>query len=346
MYQLVKLYFRLSISCYFQKIKIEGASNIPLEGAVMFISNHPNGLLDPLLIGLTNQRSSNFLARAGVFKNKYVIRFFTMMKMLPIYRIRDGWSNLCKNEAIFETCYDLLYKEEAIVIFAEGSHNIKKRIRPLSKGFTRILFGALDKYPTLPITIIPVGINYTSSLNFPSRVAIHYGAPINVADFYIKTKQKKSVDSIKKEVSNSLKELTVHIDDFEKYSIIKNNLDHLQVDYLKPTKTNETLKNLTLSSLNKKTVKKQINWATPLYFVILLNSLIPSFFWKKASKKIDEIEFLSTFRFAFCITLFPLFYIFQSLTIFLVFGGLWHLYYLVFCFLSGLFYIKTAPAHL
>jgi len=346
MYQLVKAYFGIGIFCYFQKIKVTGTKNIPANGAVMFISNHPNALLDPLLIGLTNKRSSNFLARAGVFKNKTIIKFFTMMKMLPIYRVRDGWSNLSKNEAIFETCYDLLYQKEAIVIFAEGSHNIKKRIRPLSKGFTRILFGTLDKYPQLPITIIPVGINYTSSQNFPSQVGIHYGSPITVADFYSKNDLKNSVDTLKKEVSNTLKKLTVHIEDQENYSLIKNNLDNLKVDYLNPLTTNKIIKNTEVKALKEKRVNSPINWLTPLYLIIVLNSLIPWFLWKKASKNIDEIEFFSTFRFAFYITLFPLFYILQSLAILTAFGELWHWYYLLFCFLSGFLYVKFAPHHL
>lgn len=346
MYQLVKTYFKIGIFCYFKKIKVTGIKNIPKKGAVMFISNHPNALLDPLLIGLTNKRKSNFLARAGVFKNKYIIRFFTMMKMLPIYRIRDGWASLSKNEAIFETCYDLLHSEEAIVIFAEGSHNIKKRIRPLSKGFTRILFGTLDKYPQLPITIIPVGINYTSSQNFPSQVALHYGKPINVADFYIKNIQKQNVDTLKEAVSNSLKKLTVHISDQLNYPSIKNNLDYLKVDYLHPNKTNTILHNLDCNTLTKKPLIKQINWLYPLYLLIILNSLIPWFLWKKASKSIKEVEFKGTFRFAFIITIFPLFYLFQSILIALIFEESWHWYYLSFSFLSGLFYVKYATHHL
>ncbi|MBL4745129.1 MAG: 1-acyl-sn-glycerol-3-phosphate acyltransferase [Flavobacteriaceae bacterium] len=343
MYQFVKIYFQAGLYCYFQKISVVGKENIPRKGAVMFISNHPNALLDPLLIGITNNRKSNFLTRAGVFKNKSIIRFFTMMKMIPIYRIRDGWSNLSKNEAIFETCYDLLNTQEALVIFAEGSHNIKKRIRPLSKGFTRILFGTVDKYPELPISIIPVGINYSNSVNFPCQVSIHYGTPIDVTKHYSKDTLKNSIDSLKEVVSNSLKELTVHIEDQQNYQLIKNNLDALEVDYLNPKKSNKILKRLLRKTLHKKKITTPINWWSPLYLILLLNSLIPWLLWKKASKNIQEIEFLSTFRFAFFITLFPLFYLFQSLAILFIFGGPWHWYYLLFCFLAGFLYVKLAP---
>ena len=346
MYQLVKTYLHAGLICYFQKIKVVGQENIPIDGAVMFISNHPNALLDPLIIGITNKRTSNFLTRAGVFKNKYIIRFFSMMKMLPVFRIRDGWSNLSKNKAIFESCYELFQQKEAIVIFAEGSHDIKKRIRPLSKGFTRILFGSLAKYPTLPLTIIPVGINYTNSQNFPTQVSIHYGSPLEVANFYSKTDIKKSVDTIKQEVGMSLKKLTVHIDDLENYELIKNNLDALRVNYLNPTETNRKIKQLLEQPLIKKNIPQTRNWLTPLYWIIILNSLIPWLLWKKATKNIQEIEFKSTFRFAFCITLFPFFYLLQSLLVMAILETPWHWYYLLFCFLSGLFYVKTAPHRL
>ena len=44
----------------------------------------------------------------------------------------------------------------------------------------------------------------------------------------------------------------------------------------------------------------------------ILNSLLPWISWKLFSKKIDEIEFIDTFRFGIGICVFPIFYLLQT----------------------------------
>ena len=73
---------------------------------------------------------------------------------MPIYRIRDGVQQLGKNQEIFEQCFSILNKQKALMIFPEGSHNRKRTIRPLSKGFTRILYGTLEKYLELNLLLL------------------------------------------------------------------------------------------------------------------------------------------------------------------------------------------------
>lgn len=64
--------------------------------------------------------------------------------MLPIYRIRDGIQQLANNKEIFEKCHKILNSGETLMIFLKEVMT-KRAIRPLSKGFTRIVFGALEK---------------------------------------------------------------------------------------------------------------------------------------------------------------------------------------------------------
>ena len=91
--------------------------------------------------------------------------------MIPIYRIRDGRESLKNNQAVFDLCSDLLQQKEAILMFPEANHNLKRRVRPLSKGFTRILFNTLLQAPETDIQIVPVGINYKDAVRFPDQVA-------------------------------------------------------------------------------------------------------------------------------------------------------------------------------
>jgi hypothetical protein len=197
------------------------------------------------------------------------------------------------------------------MIFPEGSHDRRRTIRPISKGFTRILFGALDKYPNLEIHVIPVGVTYQNASQFPSKVAIHYGKPILANQLYNPKELNKSIGFIKEAVANQLKELSVHIPLDENYHKTQQQLNESNIDFTNVTAINESIKT------NKIVHQKQkINFAKPFYFLIVINSLFPWLIWKLISKKIDEIEFVDTFRFALGVTMFPLFYLIQAYVIY------------------------------
>lgn len=321
-YQLFKIYIQTGLFFYTKKIKISGRENIPKKGAVLFAVNHPNGLLDPLLVTTNTPRVTHYLVRAAIFKKPLVKKFLATLNLMPIYRIRDGVKELSKNTEIFNNCYEILNNQSALMIFPEGSHNRKRTIRNLSKGFTRILFGAMDKYPNLPIHIIPVGVTYQNASQYPSKVAIHYGTPILANAFYNKEALNSSIKNIKLEVSNQLEKLSVHIPFDDNYNTIFNQLNDHQVDFTEV----EAVNNMVISNTFQK-FRKPFNFGILFKFLFVLNSLIPWVLWKLIAKKIDEIEFLDTFRFGIGISLFPIFYVIQTLIVNNFYGSKYALLY-------------------
>ncbi|WGH75828.1 lysophospholipid acyltransferase family protein [Tenacibaculum tangerinum] len=338
-YYFFKLYVKTGLFFYAKKITVVGNDNIPKKQAVIFTANHPNGLLDPLLIATHIQRRTNFLVRAAVFKNPTIAKFFNLLGMMPIYRIRDGVKQLGKNEEIFNKCQEILKENKTLLIFPEGSHNKNRTIRPLSKGFTRIIFKTLDNFPNTQIHIVPVGITYQQVSNYPSKAAIHFGSPILANDHYDKENLNQSIKEIKEQVSNQLKSLSVHIEQNENYEATLTNLNNAQIDFTKVAKVNSIIS-------SKKQLARQtasINYALPLFLLIILNSFIPYTIWKSLSKKVDEIEFIDTFRFGLNAFLFPIFYTIQSWALSLFFD--WKIAFVYF--FSSLFivllYTKLAP---
>ena len=75
---------------------------------------------------------------------------------------------------------------------------------------------------------------------------------------------------------------------------------------------------ITVNPIKEKKSAK-LNLLKPLFYLIILNSIIPFLIWKKVSKKVDEIEFIDTFRFTFSKVTFPLFYMLQTWIISLFF---------------------------
>lgn len=299
----VRLYLSIGMFFYFRRIKIYNIENVSKNKPVLLLSNHQNALLDALLIATKCGRFSYFLTRAAVFKKSFVSKILKSLQMLPVYRIRDGWSTITNNNAIFETCSELLNKGEAIVIFPEGSHNLKRTVRPLSKGFTRIVFDTLEKYPETDLQLIPVGLNFENAEKFPDSTSIFFGEPIDAKDFSFEDK-KQNVVHLKTKIQSEISKLTTHIPQ-DNYDNILTKLNEVHVDFLNPVAVNNCIANSFKScETNQKPKLKGIR----LFFKILLilNILIPFLIWKFVIKpKIDEVEFVSTFRFTVAITLVP-----------------------------------------
>ena len=66
-YYFMRTYVSLAFAFYYKKILVMGKSNIPKKKAVMFVSNHPNALIDPLLVATHSSRIIHYLTQAAAF---------------------------------------------------------------------------------------------------------------------------------------------------------------------------------------------------------------------------------------------------------------------------------------
>lgn len=340
-FSLVCGYIKFGLFFYSKKIRVKGIKNIPKKGAVLFAVNHPNGLVDPLYVTTTNRRQNHFLVRAASFKHPFVKKILESLYLMPIYRIRDGIQQLANNQEIFEKCFNIFKKGETLMIFPEGSHDKKRTVRLLSKGFTRIVFGALEKYKNLEIMVIPVGITYQHPSHFPAKVCVNYGQPIATRNIFEENTSAKAINILKEAVTKQLKELTVHIPNDENYETILQQLNDAQVDFTHVDKVNKMIKN---ARIPRKKIEKN-NYLKPLLYLILLNNIIPYLIWKKAAKRIDEIEFIDTFRFSLNLGLVAFFLGLKTWLIATFYGLLVGSLYLTISALMILIYAKCAPTN-
>lgn len=308
-YYFVKVGVKLSLYLYCGKIKVFGLHNVPKNKPVLFLPNHQNALIDVLLIAVDCNRKPYFLTRSDVFKSTFLKAIFNFAQMIPIYRIRDGRESLKNNQAIFDTCAELLEMNEAMVMFPEANHNLKRRVRPLSKGFTRVLFNTLEKNPNLDIRLVPVGLNYKNAEAFPDEAALYYGKDIAVQELYDPEDIISSILRIKNAVSESLKTLTTHIESEELYEDIVSQLNTLGVDYLKPQDVNTTIRNLDTIENKKKTNPKS-SVITKLFKGVFMFLNFPILLlWRTMVKpKVREPEFIGTFRLAFALLTYPIYF--------------------------------------
>jgi 1-acyl-sn-glycerol-3-phosphate acyltransferase len=334
----VRAYIKIGLFFYFKEIKVVGLKNIPKDKPVLFLSNHQNALLDALLIATKNGRFSYFLTRASVFKNPIVSKLLKSLNMLPVYRIRDGWSTITNNNSIFNLCSTLLHQNETIVIFPEGNHNLNRTVRTLSKGFTRIVFDTLEKYPDIDLQLIPVGLNFINAEKFADSAAMYFGNPIKAKD-YIFEDRNKSIVKLKEDIHKNIRQLTTNISN-STYDETLQKLVDLNVNFLNPEAVNNCIANGFKDCDNQKR-NRFLRLKTVLKGVLILNLVLPYVIWKfLLQPKIKEVEFTATFRFAVAITLVPLYLLIICLVLASVLNLTIGLGYIVFVLILALLTIK------
>ncbi len=208
---------------YYRKIIVVGRENINPDDHLIFAPNHQNALMDALAVLFTHKGQPVFLARADIFKRKAIAAFLYFIKILPVYRLRDGFNLLKSNDVIFQKTIDVLKNKNGLVILPEGDHAGFRRLRQLKKGICRIAFQAEEETDfTLNIKIIPVGIEYSNYSRFRQVLTVIYGKPVEVSDYHqlYRESPEKALNELRSRLSVEIKRIMVHIESEEDYAAI------------------------------------------------------------------------------------------------------------------------------
>lgn len=183
-YEIIRTYVRFGFWLTHKTIVVTGRRSIPKGKPIIFAPNHQNALMDPLALACTNSHQSVWLARADIFKSKTVSSILKYLKLLPVYRIRDGKNNLSNNEEIFAQVIQLLENKQSIALFPEAAHSGKRQMLPHKKAIPRIALEAeANNNFKLNLQIVPVGITYSHYWNFNRSLIVQYGKPIEISQF-------------------------------------------------------------------------------------------------------------------------------------------------------------------
>ncbi len=327
-------YLKLCLYLFYKKITIKGTSNIPKGVPVIFLPNHENAFLDALLIAVSNGRFTHYLTRGDVFAKPLVVKLLATLNIRPIYRMRDGKDALAKNEKVFSDCIKYLSKKQAVMIFPEGTHQLKAQLRNISKGFTRIVFQALEKHPDMDIALVPMGINYQSHSGFQTNVSLHYGKPIMGRDYFNPEKEKENTLALKNRVQDEIKKLVVHINS-DVYEEHHKKLIDAHADFSNVEQCDELIARLDEGKDLKPLKVRKPNWIEKILFpIVALNNWVCMLIWKKVKPIFKDPAFLGSVKVSVGLFVgFPV-YVIQSLGVYLLFDVVWAFVYFLFSVVS------------
>ncbi|HPF50801.1 MAG TPA: 1-acyl-sn-glycerol-3-phosphate acyltransferase [Draconibacterium sp.] len=220
-YWFLKMYVRFAELIIYKKIVIIGKDKIPGNKAIVFAPNHQNALSDPMAVLLNTPYQPVWLARADIFKNKTAARFLKFIKIMPVYRIRDGKDQLANNDKTFEESIKVLKSHKALALFPEAAHSGKRQMLIHKKAVPRIVFMAEEKSDeNIDIHIVPTGIYYSSYWKFNRTVIVNFGDPLRVNDYLqlYEKNQNEATMALRDDLYNAIDKLIINIRSKEHYS--------------------------------------------------------------------------------------------------------------------------------
>lgn len=209
----------IATHCHYQRTVIRGRENLPKDGAYIIAPCHQNALMEPMAMLAVLPSRIVFLARADIFQKPAARAFLTFLKILPVYRIRDGKSSLAKNEEIFAKSKQVLLSRVPLCLMAEGRHNDRHQLLPLVKGMFRIAGETQRELGDTPLYIVPTGIDFDHYEHPYSNLVINIGKPIPVQPFMeqFEADEPVALNQMRERLAVALKQQMHHVESKENY---------------------------------------------------------------------------------------------------------------------------------
>ena len=184
-YRLAVRFVRGLLRIFFREIEVTGLEHVPTDRGGLFVSWHPNALVDPCLMLARSPRSVAFGARHGLFRWPVLGQLMRALGTVPIYRARDMSSaQTAQRREGNRASLDALAKHVAdgafSALFPEGESHDEPHLTEIKTGAARLYYRARELQSTdaPPPAIVPVGLHYDKKRSFRSRALVWFHPPL------------------------------------------------------------------------------------------------------------------------------------------------------------------------
>ncbi len=215
---------RLVLRIFFRRIEVTGAERVPAKGPVIFVLNHPNGLIDPAFLLALAPRRVSLLAKAPLFRMPIIGPIARAFDAIPVHRRQDAGSDPAQNARTFEAARAVLVRGGTIAIFPEGASHSDPKLRPLKTGAARIALGAAAALPPdLSLQIVPAGLYYRAKQTFRSAALLHFGEPFPVERIPLAPGAEPPPEPVRRlteQLANKLRAVTLETEESEVHALV------------------------------------------------------------------------------------------------------------------------------
>jgi 1-acyl-sn-glycerol-3-phosphate acyltransferase len=221
-YRFLRMLAEISVRVFFRRIEVEGTENVPRSGPVLLVPNHPNAVVDAIMVVISLKRPVSLTAKSTLADIPILRWVLRSTGAIFFHRKKDVamGADPSRNITAIAQCRQRLELGEALLIFPEGQSHSDPGLRPLRSGAARIALNYVDAgldqglyagEMAGDLTIIPVGLHFPEKDRFRSDVWVRFGKPLDPGAWL---KENPDADPIKltAEIEKRIRELTLNFE--------------------------------------------------------------------------------------------------------------------------------------
>lgn len=219
MYGLLRAAAGIALRWYYRDIRVLGADRIPRDRPLLLVVNHPNALIDALLVGWVMPRRVMITAKSTLFANPIAAALLRWLGVVPLRRAVDEEyagtrAATSRNAETFGAVQEALAARECVLIFPEGRTPVEPMLAPLKSGAARMALQASASGDVPDLALLPIGLTFERKEAPRSRVLVTIGDAIPVAPWREAHAQLSpdtaAVAALTREITARLRSLTLN----------------------------------------------------------------------------------------------------------------------------------------
>ena len=226
LYRVLRFFARISVRKFFRRIEVEGIENVPASGPVLLAPNHPNAVVDALVVLMHLKRPVSLTAKSTLADIFLLGRVLKATNVILFHRKKDQakGADPARNMDAIDQCRQRLDLGEAILIFPEGQSHSDPGLRPIRTGVARIALNCLQSGGVAAdLLIIPVGLHFPEKDRFRSDVWVRFGPPLDPRKWLVENQESDShepaedltadlVANLTDEIEKRIRDLTLNFE--------------------------------------------------------------------------------------------------------------------------------------
>lgn len=215
MYVLLRAVAGVALRWFYRDIQVEGQERIPRQGPLLLVVNHPNALVDALLVAWVVPRRVLITAKSTLFTNPIADRLLRWLGVVPLRRASDEQATASagldpsRNRDTFRAVHEALGKGATVLVFPEGKSHDEPSLAPLKTGAARMALHARDAGDVENLIIVPIGLTFERKDAPRTRVLVQVGEPIRMRDWEAPSGASEA-DTLTREIDARLRAVTAN----------------------------------------------------------------------------------------------------------------------------------------
>jgi len=215
-YAFMRRLARIALRWYYRDVEVIGADRVPPDAPLLIVANHPNAMIDPMLVATTLTRRVTFTGKATLFENPFLRAFLGAVGMVPLRRASDerarrqagGTPDPKRNEDAFRAVIDALAHRRAVLIFPEGKSHDEPSIAPLKTGTARMALQARAA-GVRELAVLPIGFVFEDKSRPRTRILVEVGEPLAL-ESWPAASAPDAVDRLTADIDHRLRAVTTN----------------------------------------------------------------------------------------------------------------------------------------